>query len=44
MFMQLIFLKFTQRVAILQTVSNQEITKKRLMSMLRIAQKLYVEA
>ena len=38
------FLKFTQRVTILQTVSNQEVTLKRLISMLRIAQTLYVGA
>ena len=38
------FLKFTQRVTILQTVSNQEVTLKRLISMLWIAQKLYVGA
>ena len=38
------FLKFTLRVTILQTVSNQEVTLKRLISMLRIAQKLYVWA
>ena len=36
------FLTFTQRVTILQTVSNQEVIQKRLISMLRIAQKLYV--
>ena len=36
------FFKFTQRVTILQTVSNQEVTLKRLISMLRIAPKLYV--
>ena len=36
------FLKFTQRVTILQTVSNQEVILKRLISMLRVAQKLYV--
>ena len=39
-----VFLKFTQRVTILQTVSNQEVTLKRLISMMRIAQKLYVGA
>ena len=33
-------LKFTQCVTILQTVSNNEVTLKRLISMLRIAQKL----
>ena len=38
------FLKFAQCVTILQTVSNQEVTLKRLISMLRIAQKLYVGA
>ena len=38
------FLKFTQPVTILQTVSNQEVTLKRLISMLQIAQKLYVGA
>ena len=37
-------LMFTQRVTILQTVSNQEVTQERLISMLRIAQKLYVGA
>ena len=37
-----VFLKFTQRVTILQTVSNQEVTLKRLINMLRVAQKLYV--
>ena len=43
MFMQLFFfLKFTQRVTILQTVSNQEVTLKRLISILWIAPKLYV--
>ena len=36
------FIKFTQRVTILQTVSNQEVTLKRLISMLQIAQKLNV--
>ena len=36
------FLKFTPCVTILQTVSNHEVTLKRLISMLRIAQKLYV--
>ena len=41
MFMQMFF-KFTQRVTILQTVSNQEVIVKRLISMLRIAQKLFV--
>ena len=35
-------LKFTQRVTILQTVSNQKVTLKKLISMLWIAQKLYV--
>ena len=39
-----VFLKFTQLVPILQTVSNQEVTLERLISMLWIAQKLYVEA
>ena len=38
------FLKFTQRVTILQTVSNQEVTLKRLISTLPIAQMLYVGA
>ena len=42
--MQLFFLKFTQRVTILQTESNQEVTIKRQICMLRIAQKLYVGA
>ena len=37
MFMLLVF---TQRVTILPTVSNQEVTLKRLIIMLRIAQKL----
>ena len=37
-------LKFTQRVTILRTVSNQEVALKRLISMLPIAQKLYVWA
>ena len=32
------FLKFTQCVAILKTVSNQEVTLKRLISVLPIAQ------
>ena len=36
------FLKVTQRVTILQTVSNQEVTLKRLISMLWIAQTLHV--
>ena len=36
--MQLFFLKFTQCATILQTVSNQEVTLKRLISMLWIAQ------
>ena len=36
-----LFLKFIQCVTILQTVSNQEVTLKKLISMLRIAQKLY---
>ena len=36
------FLKFIQRVTILQTVANQEVTLKRLISLLRIVQKLYV--
>ena len=45
MFMQLFFfLKFSQRVTILQMVSNQEVTLKRPISMLRIAQKLYDRA
>ena len=45
MFMQLFFfLKFTQRATVLQTVSKQEVTLKRLISMLRIAQKLNVGA
>ena len=35
------FLKFTQRVTILLTVSNQEVTLNRLISMLWIAKKLY---
>ena len=38
------FRKFTQHVTILQTVSNQEVTLKRLISILRTAQKLYVGA
>ena len=38
------FLKLTQRVTILQTVSNHEVTLKRLISMLPIAQRLYVGA
>ena len=38
------FLKYTERVTILQTVSNQEVTLKTLKNMLRIAQKLYVGA
>ena len=38
------FLKFTQRLKMLQTVSNQEVTLKRLISMLGIAQELYVGA
>ena len=37
-----VFSEFTQRVTILQTVSNQEVTIKRLISMLRIVQKLYL--
>ena len=37
-------LKFIQRVTILQTELNQEVTQKRLISMLSIAQKLYVGA
>ena len=37
-------LKFTQRVTILRTVSNQEVTLKRLITMLPIAQNLYVGA
>ena len=41
MFMQMFSLKFMQRVTILQTVSNQEVSLKRLISMLPIAQKLY---
>ena len=36
------FLKFTQPVTILQTVSKQEVTLERLISMLWIAQKLFV--
>ena len=45
MFMQLFFIqKFTQRVTILQMVSNQEGTLERLISMLQIAQKLYAWA
>ena len=40
--MQMFFLKFIQRVTALLTVSNQEVTLKRLISMLRIAQTLYV--
>ena len=42
--MQMVSLKFTKRVAILQTVSNQEVTLKILISMLPIAQKLYIGA
>ena len=42
MFMQMVFSKVNQRVKILPTVSNQEVTLKRLMSMLPIAKKLYV--
>ena len=38
------FLKFIQRVTILQAVSNQERTLERLISILWIAQKLYVGA
>ena len=38
------FLKFTQCVTLLQTVSNQEVTLKRLISILQIAQKLYIGA
>ena len=38
------FLKFTQLVTVLQMVSNQKVTLKRLISMLGIAQKLYVGA
>ena len=37
-------LKITQRVTMLQTVLNQEVTLKRLIGMLSIAQKLYVGA
>ena len=44
MFMQLFFLKFIQRVTILQMLSNQEVTLNRLISLLWIAQKLYVGA
>ena len=44
MFMQLFFLKFTQRVTILQTVANQDVTLERLINMLWIAKKLYVGA
>ena len=44
MFIQLVFLKFTQRVTILQTVSNNEVTLKRLINMLQTDQKLYVWA
>ena len=40
--MQMVFSKFIQRVTALLTVSNQEVTLKRLISMLRIARKLYV--
>ena len=43
MFMQMASLKLTQRVTILQTTSNQEEILKRLINMLPIAQKLYVE-
>ena len=39
-----VFLKFTRRVTILHTVSNQEVTLKILISMLQIAQKLYIGA
>ena len=42
--MQMVFFKFNQRVKILQMVSNQEVTLKRLISMLPIAQKLYIGA
>ena len=42
--MQMVFSKFIQRVTALLTVSNQEVTLKRLISMLPIAQKLYVGA
>ena len=35
-----VFFKLTQRVTILQTVSNQEVTLNRLIRMLRFAQKL----
>ena len=38
------FPKFIQRITILHTVSNQEVTLKRPISMLRIAQKPYVGA
>ena len=38
------FLNFTQRVTILQTVSNQVVLLERLISMLWIAQKMYVVA
>ena len=44
MFMQLFFLKFTQRVTIFQTASNQEVTLKRLIRMLQITPKLHVGA
>ena len=40
LFMQLFVLKFTHRVTILQTISNQDLTLERLISMLWIAQKL----
>ena len=42
--MQTVFSKFIQRVTALLTVSNQEATLKRLISMLGMAQKLYVGA
>ena len=42
--MQMVSLKFIQRVTVLLTVSNQEVTLKRLISMLPIAQKLYIGA
>ena len=35
---------FSQRVTILQSILNQEVTLKRLISMLSYAQKLYVDA
>ena len=44
MFLQVVSLKFIQRVTALLTVSNQEVTLERRISMLPIAQKLYVGA